>query len=225
MIYITGDTHGTVERFDNYNFNKEDKIIILGDFGFLFQEPLQDELNKIRKLKESVKQDILFLDGNHENFNKLNNLEVIERYNSYVGKVIDGVYHLKRGNIYTIEDKTFFTMGGALSIDKHLRMEDISWWKDEEIGYNDIENGINNLEQVDFNVDYVLTHTQPQFLIDSIYKYTKYIPHNDKSSKVLDEFNNEINFKYSWMFGHLHFDRVYMDGKYISLYENIMEVE
>jgi hypothetical protein len=36
MIYITGDTHGTIERFDNYNFNKEDKIIILGDFGFLF---------------------------------------------------------------------------------------------------------------------------------------------------------------------------------------------
>ena len=225
MIYITGDTHGTIERFDNYNFNKEDKIIILGDFGFLFQEPLKDELIKLNNFKELVNgAEILFIDGNHENFEKINNLKETERYNSKVGEVMEGVYHLKRGNIYIIDNKTFFTMGGALSIDRHLRIENVNWWKEEEISYNDIENGLENLEKVNYEVDYVLTHTAPQFLIEGIYKYSKYTPHKDPASKTLNLFYNRIKFKNNWMFGHLHIDTSYMDNRFISLYERVVKL-
>jgi hypothetical protein len=134
---------------------------------------------------------------------------------------MEGVYHLKRGNIYTIEDKTFFTMGGALSIDKHLRIENVTWWKEEEISYNDIENGLDNLEKVNYEVDYVLTHTAPQFLIESIYKYT---PHKDPTSKTLNLFYDRIKFKHNWMFGHLHIDTSYMDNRFISLYERVVKI-
>lgn len=225
MIYITGDTHGTIERFDNFSFNKEDKIIVLGDFGFLFQEPLKDELKKINNFKGLVHgAEILFIDGNHDNFEKINNLKEIDRYNSKVGEVIEGVYHLKRGNIYTIENKTFFTMGGALSIDKHLRIENVNWWKEEEISYKDIENGLNNLEKVNYEVDYVLTHTAPEFLINDIYKYSKYTSHNDPSSKILNLFYDKIKLNHNWFFGHLHIDTTYMNNKFISLYERLVKI-
>ena len=38
---------------------------------------------------------------------------------------------LKRGECYTIEGKTFFTFGGAYSIDRLLRKEGVSWWWQE----------------------------------------------------------------------------------------------
>jgi hypothetical protein len=50
-------------------------------------------------------------------------------------------------------------MGGALSIDKHLRMDRVTWWKEEEISNIDFKNAISNLEKFNYEVDYVLTHT------------------------------------------------------------------
>ncbi|MBP3837079.1 MAG: hypothetical protein J6E31_08300, partial [Pyramidobacter sp.] len=36
-IYLTGDTHGDIERFRSHKgFNKDDTVIILGDFGVLW---------------------------------------------------------------------------------------------------------------------------------------------------------------------------------------------
>ena len=39
MIYITGDTHGDIERFNDKALRKltaEDMVIVCGDFGFLW---------------------------------------------------------------------------------------------------------------------------------------------------------------------------------------------
>ena len=50
MIYISGDTHGTIDsRFSEINFRPEDFIIILGDFGFLWEaEPTEKEAVLLR---------------------------------------------------------------------------------------------------------------------------------------------------------------------------------
>ena len=40
MIYITGDTHGDIERFNDKALKKltaNDMIIVCGDFGFIWQ--------------------------------------------------------------------------------------------------------------------------------------------------------------------------------------------
>lgn len=36
-----------------------------------------------------------------------------------------------RGEVYNIEDKKIFVMGGAYSIDKYMRKANISWWEQE----------------------------------------------------------------------------------------------
>lgn len=43
-------------------------------------------------------------------------------YGAKVLKVSDNVFYLKRGEIYTIEDKLFLVLGGALSDDKKYRI-------------------------------------------------------------------------------------------------------
>ena len=55
-------------------------------------------------------------------------------------------------------EKTIFTLGGARSIDKAYREENISWWPQEMITKKDIDNACRNLDKVDYKVDYLLTH-------------------------------------------------------------------
>ena len=52
MIYITGDTHREFSRLDNFNYQKKDILIILGDAGinyFLnhFDDVVKERLNKL----------------------------------------------------------------------------------------------------------------------------------------------------------------------------------
>ena len=43
----------------------------------------------------------------------------------------ESVIHLMRGQIYTIDGKTFFTFGGGYSCDIETRVEHRSWWQQE----------------------------------------------------------------------------------------------
>ena len=72
MIFITGDMHGLMERFQDSAFRhikKGDTLIICGDFGFLW-EGTEEEKKALKKL-EKKKYEILFVDGIHENFDLL----------------------------------------------------------------------------------------------------------------------------------------------------------
>ena len=71
MIYITGDIHGEIARFQNNNmsdaaFGKEDVLIVCGDFGFVFtgSEKEKEKLDELEKKPYTI----CFCDGNHENF-------------------------------------------------------------------------------------------------------------------------------------------------------------
>ena len=78
MIYITGDTHGTIDwekinttRFpEQKNLTKDDYLIILGDFGGVWDGADQDRY--ILKTYEKRNFTTLFIDGNHENHDLLN---------------------------------------------------------------------------------------------------------------------------------------------------------
>ena len=75
MIFITGDTHGSYERFSLQNFpeqkamNKNDYVLILGDFGIWDCSLEQEEKRKWLSDKNFT---TLFIDGNHENYDLLN---------------------------------------------------------------------------------------------------------------------------------------------------------
>ena len=96
MIYVTGDTHGDINRFKKRELRKltsKDYIIVCGDFGF-FWDKSQKELENLEFLKEQ-KYNILFVDGTHENFDILESLPTVEFMGGIAGKIANNIYHLK----------------------------------------------------------------------------------------------------------------------------------
>ncbi len=238
MIFITGDTHGSndVRKLhsrqwkEGKSLTKSDYLIILGDFGFIWKdEPDKTEKYYMRFFQQK-KWTTLFVDGNHENFNRLDALEEVDMFNGKVGKVSDSVYHLKRGEIYTIEGKTFFVMGGAYSIDKESRENEISWWRREEPSYMEFDRGIGNLESVGFNVDYVLAHNGPSHVTNIYLRQlgmSSMVDLCGKIDTVAAYFNTliedyKLQFK-GFYFGHWH-DEWYYADKYFMMYDEIKEL-
>lgn len=128
MIYITGDTHCTfdISKFKPHYFpegqtlTKEDYVIICGDFGAVWDDMLPDLF--WRDWLDSQPWTTLFVDGNHENFELLDDYPVSSWHGGKVHFIKESVIHLMRGQIYTIDGLTFFTFGGGYSCDIETRV-------------------------------------------------------------------------------------------------------
>ena len=124
MIYITGDCHGSFERFNTRNFPeqkemaKNDYVIICGDFGGVWNkdEESKQETHLLDWL-EGKSFTTLFVDGNHENFDRLYSYPVESWNGGKVHKIRPSVIHLMRGQVFELENKKIFTFGGAGSHD------------------------------------------------------------------------------------------------------------
>lgn len=248
MFYITGDTHADFSRLKENKFpiqsemTKNDYIIICGDFGgvwnyiveSIYEKHWLDWLN-------NKNFTTLFVDGNHENFERLYNYPVEEWHGGKVHKIRKSVIHLMRGEIFNIDNKKFFTFGGAISHDirdgilnideyekiyeyqkrgAYFRIRDYSWWDLELPTDGEMKNGINNLEKVNYKVDYIITHCCPTsvqaILSGGTYK-------KDYLTDYLQKISEKCEFK-KWYFGHYHNNRQ-IDSKYILLYEDIVPLE
>ena len=128
MVYITGDTHGDMRRFDSSpvkKLKKGDPLIVCGDFGFIWEGGEKEE--KVLKKLGKKKYNILFVDGTHENFDLLNKYPVSEWNGGKVRNICGNLYYLTRGQIFTIENKTFFTFGGGESSETQFRIDAGTW--------------------------------------------------------------------------------------------------
>jgi len=127
----------------------------------------------------------LFVDGNHENFDRLDALPVREWHGGKVHEVHPHILHLMRGQVFEIEGYTFFTMGGAASHDirdgildpvsptfeedywlkrrsrQMFRVKGVSWWEQEMPSKDEYAEAIRNLERIEYKVDYIITHCAP----------------------------------------------------------------
>lgn len=205
-VYVTGDIHGLldIDRVLNIEFlDEDDYLIILGDFGLLWDGSLKESiaLNKLNNKPFTT----LVLDGNHENFNMLNSLPVESWNGGKVHKIRNKVLHLMRGEVFTINNKRYFTFGGGKSIDKEKRIENITWWKEEIPSTEEMDNGIKNLEKCDYNVDYVLTHTTDVDNLYTIGDNLGFTPKEDELNLLLSKIKNKLTYN-KWYFGHFHLD-------------------
>ena len=235
-IWLSGDCHAEFNRFNTTNFpkgkklTKDDYVIILGDFGLIWDmQESKDEVYWKKWLNEKP-WTTLFVDGNHENHPRLYELLIEDKFGGKVGKVSDSIYHLKRGEVYTIAGKTFFTMGGAYSVDKLQRVNHISWWKEEIPSHAEMEYGLSNLDKNGNKVDYILTHTSSREAIDEILRGTKFGIYDLLVDKVKDatvdyltHVESIVDYK-EWYFGHMHPDEIFKWKKYTCLYEHIIEL-
>ncbi len=221
MIYITGDTHGTIDsRFSAINFQPEEFIIILGDFGFIWEtKPTETEATLLSELG-SEGSTVLFIDGNHENFDRLDRLPTEFRFGAEVGVVQTGLYPLRRGNIYTIGDQRFFAMGGGLSIDKTFRIQRFSWWPQEQPSWEETQRALETLKKHEYETDYVLTHVAPSTIKRMVLHGDNRFP--DPTEQFLDSLYPLIRFKL-WFFGHYHLNINL--GPFIGLYDDWYTLE
>lgn len=238
MIFITGDTHGADrarDRFNNHmNFidkkseefkirqpDSNDHIIILGDFGGVFYNDMEENYH-LDMLSEELKCPLLFIDGNHENFNALRKYPIDVYNGAEVRKIRDNILWLRRGTILTLENKKFFIMGGASSHDKEHREPFISWWPEENISSDDYDIALLNLKRNNYTVDYVLSHCAPKkFASKALWKTYQPILglDTDMNVKILTEIEKHLDYK-KWYFGHYHTD--FEEENFGCLYNSII---
>ena len=224
MIYITGDTHGPLEFERIYTFYESNKIssddylLICGDFGGIWDGGRLDR--SVLDFYSDQLWKVLFIDGNHENFDLLNSYPVTEWRGGRVHRINEQVYHLMRGQIYTIENRKFFTMGGATSIDRYNRKEGISWWPQEMPSSEEYEEAFANLRKNNNKVNYIITHCAPDLIQDQLSNQT--YEHN-KLTNFLEIVRQDVQFN-AWYFGHYHQDHNYFN-RYFPMYNRIIPIE
>ena len=82
-VWITGDIHGNPQRFSTDNFpeqkemTKDDVVIILGDFGLVWDYSGENKTEKYwLDWLENKPFTTLFVDGNHDNFDRLDDYPI-----------------------------------------------------------------------------------------------------------------------------------------------------
>lgn len=222
MIYVTGDTHANIDisKLNTKNFpqqnelTKKDYLIICGDFGLVWDGSAREIYWQDWLSNKNFTT--LFVDGNHENFDILRRMPMREMFGGYVREIAPDIYHMERGQILEIDGHRIFTMGGARSVDKEHRIEHISWWQEEMPSQEEMEYAVSQLESVNWQVDYVISHCAPrsvQHLIASWYE-------NDPMVSFLDRLYSDLKFK-RWYFGHYHIDRE-INEQFVALYNKVV---
>lgn len=250
MIYITGDCHGNFERFNTSIFpeqkemTKGDYVIICGDFGGVWDK---DEESKRETMVldwlECKPFTTLFVDGNHENFDRLYNYPVEEWKGGKIHRIRPSVIHLMRGQVFEIEEIKLFTFGGARSHDisggilemddphyklkkKRLdrgvepyRINHLSWWAQEMPSEEEMEEGRKNLAKHNNTVDFIISHCCASSTA-ALLSGGEFMP--DMLTTYFEEIRQTTKFK-KWFFGHYHGNRN-VSTEEILLYEQIIRI-
>lgn len=221
MVYITGDTHGDPERLSKNALkclSPGDTLIICGDFGFVWDDSKAEQ--KVLKALSKRKYNICFIDGTHENFEILNNYPVTSWSGGKVHRISDNIFHLMRGQIFTIDGLRLFTMGGGESPDLEFRIEENPWLKYEIPSKAELLEGANNLENLGCKIDVILTH-EPSSTIKDFLKLGDNEPiHVTTLNAYFDELAKCSEFD-RWFFGSLHLDK-YISNSYIGVHKAIV---
>ncbi len=252
MIYMTGDTHADFSRFSKkhleakrLNFTEKDYVIVCGDFGLCWANDRTFDYNC--KIFAQKPYTLLWIQGNHENYDMIEEFPIEEWHGGKVRHIIrDKVILLERGQIFEIDGKIFFTFGGASShdiqggvldrADPHFhelkrvanykdlpyRIIHESWWPQELPNESEMEEARANLEKVNYEVDYVITHCCATSVQETISAYSRQTYEADLLTDFLQELEERLTYK-QWFFGHYHMDKN-VDDKHILLYHAIMSL-
>lgn len=243
-VFVTGDTHGDwINRFKTDSFpeqkemTKDDYVVICGDFG------IWDNSNREKYNLDWLEDrtfTTLFVSGNHSNYDILDALPISEWHGGKVNFIRPSVIHLMRGEVFNIENKRFFTFGGASSHDirdgilepddakikewsrdytKMFRINHVSWWERELPNEEEMDNGLKNLEKYNNKVDFIITHCASSSTA-ALLSHGTYKP--DRLTNYLEKIRSKVDF-WRWFMGHYHTNKAIND-KEIVLYEQIIRI-
>ena len=250
MIFITGDCHGNFRRFhkgifyEQREMTKEDYVIICGDFGGVWSLGKEDAAEKrLLDYLECKSYTTLFVDGNHENFDRLYSFAVEEWHGGKVHKIRPSVIHLMRGQIYDVDEIKIFTFGGAKSHDIRggiletdaadyeakkrkldewgisYRINHVNWWEQEMPSEEEMKEGLNNLALNGNQVDFIVSHCCASSTGEAL-KQGDYV--EDPLAVYFEEIRKNVKYK-KWFFGHYHGNKN-VTADEILLYEQIIRI-
>ena len=231
-VFLTGDTHGDMDfgkvvefaRVAEGRLTRDDCLIILGDFGFIWSNPPTEREIERLDWMETLPFTTLFLDGNHENFDLIDALPVTEAFGGRVQVVRPHVMRLMRGETYVIGGHRFFVVGGAHSIDEKWRTPHVSWWQ-QEVPNEDERECIAAAAREAGAVDYILTHCPPTG------QYQRYRarfkgfwgPDDEYPQGLEDHVEGVVGYK-RWFFGHLHM-ALPLDEGHTVLFNQVFDLD
>lgn len=103
-------------------------VIHVGDFGYYRTEAAY--LDALEAHCEELDLTLLFIDGNHEDFEALYKLPVDE---DGLRPVREGIYHLPRGARFTVDGHEWLALGGASSVNRQRLKAGWDWFPEEDI--------------------------------------------------------------------------------------------
>lgn len=219
MVYVTGDMHGEWERFrsrDMKKLKKGDILMICGDFGFIWDNSRKEKqiLQKMATLPFTV----AFLDGCHENYDLLLSYPEETWNGGRIHRIAPNIVHLMRGQIFTIENRTFFTFGGGHSQDYEYRTTE-TWWKQERPTRKEVETAVANLQKHYNKVDYILTHEPPAMLKECL---GVDVGQRLEIHAFFGDMVKACNYR-KWFFGKCHIDK-YIPVKFFAVFAQVLPV-
>lgn len=154
-ILFAGDWHGNLRQavsvMNLAQMHQVSTIIQLGDFGIWHND--EEFLDEVHENLLDRGQRLFFIDGNHENVDRLYSYPLSEDgFRPIRGRVT----HLPRNFQFKWGDLTVTALGGAFSVDQKWRKPGISWWPEELITEDEIL-----VAQELPQTDILLTHDSP----------------------------------------------------------------
>lgn len=206
-IMIAGDWHGdTTWACKMVRMAKRhgiERIYQCGDFGLWDHK--EDGVRYLDTLNAECRENgvkVYFLDGNHENHDRL---EWYDRHNprDYGGVNVyirSHILHIPRGTRWEADGRILMAVGGAYSVDKMWRKPGESWWAGETLH----DGQLKAIEQRYGNtppVDILLTHDCPT---NAPFKYRlKNDPDSQIHRQKMDKVGKILRPRL-WFHGHMH---------------------
>lgn len=221
MFFVTGDVHGDLKDFTDRKYGrikKNDHIVVCGDLGLVWEGSKEEQKN-LQKLGKR-KYNTLFVDGAHENFDLLSKYPVTEWNGGNVHIISGNLIHLMRGQVFTIDGKKIFTFGGGESIDREMRTPHRTWWEEEIPTEEEMREGIKNLVENNWQIDYIFTHEAPTTL-------RRYLEGSDFDLNALNVYLECIRekCKYTkWIFGNYHKNRR-ISNQHETVFDSILKLD
>lgn len=169
-LFVTGDTHGGIDmtklnsrHFRAEGLTKDDIMVIMGDAGFIWNGGGADKFWQ-NFLNDKPWTTFCVL-GNHENYDLIEQLPVVDFHGAKAYKVNDSLYYAITGEVYEFCGKKCLVVNGADSHDLYnpdgtlYRTPHKSWWEQERITQDDINKALISLAQHGDEVDFIFSHT------------------------------------------------------------------
>lgn len=187
ILRIISDIHGNIGGRTGCYLDKikgADYSIQLGDFGFHYP---RDRFHR-------------------DKFNKYFEQFDINRHKVVLGNHDDYTYRVPNAlgdfGVHKFENFEFFYIRGSISIDKHLRRENFSWWAEEQLTYTQ---GLECLKLYgEVKPNYVFSHDCPDAIALMMGYSGKFSDMKVCNTRTLLQACFDVWQPRYWFFGHYH---------------------